>query len=122
MQLGAATPIFRIFDEERARDFYVRWMAMQVTFEHRFGPDMPLYLGLARDGFVLHLSEHSGDTTPGTRIRVACDDVWALHADLTSRPERSLRLGEPLQQSWGDVELLLTDPFGNRITFYQVPQ
>ena len=119
MLLGPATPIFRMFDEDRARDFYVRWMGFTVLFEHRFGPDMPLYLGLHRDDFVLHLSEHSGDTTPGTRIRVAVDDIAALHADLISRPEKSQRLGPPIKQDWGDIELTVTDPFSNRMTFYQ---
>lgn len=119
MKLGPATPIFRIFDEDRARDFYIRWLGCHVLFEHRFGPDMPLYLAVGRDGFVLHLSEHSGDTTPGTRIRVAVDDIAALHADLMSRPEKSLRLGPPQEQSWGELDLTVTDPFGNRITFYQ---
>ena len=121
MQLGPATPIFRIFDEDRARDFYIRWMGFTVLFQHRFGPDMPLYLGLKRDDFELHLSGHSGDTTPGTRIRVRVDDIAALHADLTSRPERSLRLGPPQLQDWGEVDLTVTDPFANKITFYQEP-
>lgn len=120
MKLLPATPIFRIFDEDRARDFYLRWMGFSVVFEHRFGPDMPLYLGLRRDDFELHLSEHSGDTTPGTRIRVGCSDVAALHADLTSRPEKSLRLGPPEKQPWGDVELTVLDPFANRMTFFEV--
>ncbi|WP_037292923.1 glyoxalase superfamily protein [Roseobacter sp. CCS2] len=119
MKLGPATPIFRMFDEDRARDFYVRWIGCSVLFEHRFGPDMPLYLGLQRDGFILHLSGHSGDTTPGTRIRVVCDNITGLYDDLQSRPESSLRLGPPQMQSWGDIELALTDPFGNRITFYE---
>ena len=122
MKLGPATPIFRIFDEDRARDFYIRWMGFDVVFEHRFGSDMPLYLGLKRDAFVLHLSEHSGDTTPGTRIRVATYDITKLYEDLTSRPEKSLRLGPPEEMPWGDVELTVTDPFANRITFYQEPK
>ena len=119
MKLGPATPIFRIFDEDRARDFYIRWMGFSVVFEHRFAPDMPLYLAVRRDDFILHLSEHSGDTTPGTRIRVSVDDIAALHADLTSRTEKSLRLGAPCPQPWGELDLTVTDPFGNRITFYQ---
>ncbi|SFS04654.1 glyoxalase superfamily protein [Yoonia litorea] len=119
MNLGPATPIFRIFDEERARDFYIRWLGFDLQFEHRFGPDMPLYLGLERDDFVLHLSEHYGDTTPGTRVRVRCEDLAALHAALAARPQKNLRLGSPQEQPWGDLQLTVLDPFGNRLTFYQ---
>ena len=31
---------------------------------------MPLYLGVRRDGFVLHLSEHHGDAGPGASVRI----------------------------------------------------
>ena len=119
MNLGPATPIFRIFDEDRARDFYLRWMGFEVVFEHRFAPDMPLYLGIRRGRFDLHLSGHHGDTTPGTRIRVPVDDIDALYTDLKSRPEKSFHLGPPCPQPWGERDMTVTDPFGNRLTFYE---
>ncbi len=46
MTAGPATPIFRIFDEDLAREFYVGFLEFEVEFEHRFEDDLPLYLGL----------------------------------------------------------------------------
>ena len=71
MMLGAVTPILRIFDEAKARQFYVDYLGFKVDWEHRFAPDLPLYLQIARDGCVLHLSEHHGDCCPGAALRIA---------------------------------------------------
>lgn len=120
MKLGSVTPIFRMFDEAKARAFYVDWLGFTVTFEHRFGPDMPLYLGVARDGVELHLSEHHGDTTPGTRIRFAVSDIDALYAELKSRPYANMRPAPPQERPWGEQDMTVTDPFGNKITFHEV--
>ncbi|MEY1555913.1 glyoxalase superfamily protein [Yoonia sp. R2331] len=117
--VGPFTPILRIFDEAKARAFYVEWLGFEVLFTHRFGPEMPLYLGVIRDGAELHLSEHHGDTTPGTRVRCKVKDIDALTAELANRPYPYLNPGAPQTQDWGERDLTLTDPFGNKITFYQ---
>lgn len=119
MRIGAATPIFRSFDEAKARAFYIDWLEFDVLFEHRFGPELPLYLALKRGAFELHLTEHHGDTTPGTRIRVCVHEIEAFAADLQDRPYGGANPGAPERQPWGDLELTLTDPFGNRITFFE---
>ena len=43
-------PILRMFDEAKAREFYLDFLGFGVEFEHRFEADLPLYLGLSRDG------------------------------------------------------------------------
>jgi len=122
MRLGRATPILRMFDEGKAREFYVDWLQFKVQFEHRFGANMPLYLGLVRDDLELHLSEHHGDTTPGTRVRLAVDGIHAFYDDIASRRYAFLRPGAPQKQEWGEWDLTLTDPFGNKLTFYEIMQ
>ena len=64
MQLGENTPILLFFDEVKAREFYLGFLGFAVVFEHRFEPGMPLYMGVQRDGCVLHWSEHHGDANP----------------------------------------------------------
>ena len=61
MRLGNSTPILRIFDEARAREFYQDYLGFRIDWEHRFAPGMPLYLQVSRVDCVLHLSEHHGD-------------------------------------------------------------
>jgi catechol 2,3-dioxygenase-like lactoylglutathione lyase family enzyme len=85
VEFAPAIPIFRIFDEPKAREFYLGFLGFDVDFEHRFSDDAPVYLGVSRDGFELHLSEHHGDGTPGTRVRVQVSDIKQFHADWRQR-------------------------------------
>ena len=109
-----AVPILRIFDEHRAREFYVDWLGCTVDWEHRFEDGLPLYLQVSRSGLVLHLSEHSGDGTPGTCVYIAATGVRELHEELLAKPYRFLRPGLGTGPTGGD-ELCLLDPFGNTL-------
>ncbi|MCR9221542.1 MAG: VOC family protein [Alphaproteobacteria bacterium] len=108
-------PILRIFDEEKARAFYLDFLGFTLDWEHRFEEDAPLYCQVSRDGLTLHLSEHHGDACPGSTVFVAMRGVDALHREASSRGYRYLRPGiEDLP--WGRV-MTATDPFGNRLRF-----
>ncbi|MGE3508849.1 MAG: glyoxalase superfamily protein [Vicinamibacterales bacterium] len=117
MRLGTTTPILRMFDEDKAREFYVGFLGFAVDWEHRFEPGLPLYMQISRDGCVLHLSEHHGDCSPGAGVRVETDDVEALHAEITARSYKYARPGVG-ERPWGTREMTVTDPFGNRLTFW----
>ncbi len=116
MQPGAVTPILRIFDEAKAREFYVDFLGFAVDWEHRFEPGLPLYLQVARDGCVLHLSEHHGDCCPGAAVRIAVGDVDAYQARLLEKQYGYARPGVD-DTPWGAREMSVKDPFGNRLTF-----
>ena len=77
MTFSAPVPILRMFDVAKALEFDVDFLGFSVVFEHRFGPDFPLYMGLRRDACVLHLSEHQGDACPGASMRIAVGDIDA---------------------------------------------
>ena len=70
MSLGGVTPILRIFDEAKAKEFYVDFLGFTVDFEHRYGDDFPLYLQITKDLCILHLSEHYGDACAGSNLRI----------------------------------------------------
>jgi hypothetical protein len=57
MRLGRTTPILRIFDEAKAREFYVDFLGFKIDWEHRFEPGTPLYMQVSKDECLLHLSE-----------------------------------------------------------------
>lgn len=116
--MRAPIPIFRIFDEAKAREFYLGFLGFEVRWEHRFEPDTPLYMEIARGGCVLHLSEHFGDSIPGSTVRVEVDDIGALHAELTARNYRHARPGLD-DTPWNTREVKVGDPFGNRLIFYE---
>ena len=93
MTLGRTTPILRIFDEAKAREFYVDFLGFTIDWEHRFEPGLPLYAQVSRDGCVLHLSEHYGDGCPGTAVRIDSTQIDALHAELTAKRYKHARPG-----------------------------
>lgn len=111
-------PILRIFDEVKAREFYVDWLGFTVDWEHRFEPGTPLYMQVSRDGLTLHLSEHHGDSTPGTRVFVETEMAEALHRELNDKKYKYNRPGLETTP-WGSKCVEVIDPFGNRITFDQ---
>jgi uncharacterized glyoxalase superfamily protein PhnB len=118
LEFAPAIPIFRIFDEAKAREFYIEFLEFEVDFEHRFSDDAPLYLGISRDSFELHLSEHFGDGTPGSRVRVQVSDIDDLHTTLTAKKYKHCR-PDILDQDWGQREIIVDDPFGNKLVFCQ---
>lgn len=98
---ASVTPVLRSFDEVKAREFYVDFLGFEVVFEHRFGENFPLYLGIRRDDVVLHLSEHHGDCSPGALVRIATGDVKQLSAMLAAKNYRFAKPGEPQENALG---------------------
>jgi len=115
--LEAAAPIIRIFDEAKAREFYIDFLGCAIDWQHRFEPDAPLYMQVSRGAMVLHLSEHSGDATPGANAVVFARSVEKLHGELSEKNYRYNRPGLQ-KQDWG-LEMQVIDPFGNRLRFIE---
>ena len=120
MALAPSVPILRIFDEAKAREFYLAFLGFSVDWEHRFEPGMPLYMQISRDRCQIHLSEHHGDGTPGAALRIETDDVTAYHAELTAKTYKYARPGIEAMP-WGTRDMTIIDPFGNRLIFFDEP-
>jgi uncharacterized glyoxalase superfamily protein PhnB len=117
-KLGTVTPILRIFDIAKAREFYVGFLGFDVRWEHRFDDNAPLYMAVGRDDCVLHLSEHHGDGAPGIAVRIEVEDIAALHRELTAKKYRFAR--PSLEETpWKTREISVSDPFGNRLHFHE---
>ena len=109
-------PVLRIYDEAKAREFYLGWLGCTVDFEHRFEPTAPLYMGVSLNGMTLHLSEHHGDGTPGTHVFINCKNLREWNAALLAKGYRYNRPGVE-DAFWGGISMTVTDPFNNQITF-----
>lgn len=109
-------PILRIFDEAKAREFYVGYLGFTIDFEHRFEPNAPLYMQVSRDGLTFHLSEHYGDGTPGSAVFVRMKGLREFHAELTAKNYKYYRPGIE-DQGFGFDLMTIRDPFGNAIRF-----
>jgi catechol 2,3-dioxygenase-like lactoylglutathione lyase family enzyme len=111
-----AIPIFRIFDLEKAREFYVGFLGFTVDWEARFDETAPVYLQVSRDGLVLHLSEHHGDACPGSTVVVQTTGLEDYHREITSKGYRFMRPGIEIAP-WNARVMEVIDPFGNRLRF-----
>ncbi|WP_332876864.1 glyoxalase superfamily protein [Massilia sp. S19_KUP03_FR1] len=117
MKISPAVPILRIFDEAKAREFYVDFLGFTIDWEHRFEPSLPLYMQIRRGELMLHLSGHHGDATPGSALFVRIAGIAELQAELTAKQYGYARPGL-VEQDWGTT-MEVADPFGNRLRFCQ---
>ena len=109
-------PTLRIFDSGKAREFYIGFLGFKVDFEHRFEPDLPLFMQISLGDIVLYLSEHHGDCSPGAKIVIETTGLADYHADLVAKKYEYARPGL-VDQPWGTTTLTIADPFYNRIEF-----
>jgi uncharacterized glyoxalase superfamily protein PhnB len=116
MKFGSTTPILRIFDEAKAKEFYIDFLRFKIDWEHRFEPGTPLYMQISKDSCVLHLSEHVGDCCPGAAMRIEATELDAFHSELAAKHYKYYRPGIE-KMPWGTRDMSVKDPFGNRLTF-----
>lgn len=115
--IGPATPIFRSFDEAKARAFYVDYLGFTWDGAHRHADGLPLYAFLSKGTLRLHLSEHHGDCTPGSTIMVDIADAQALLDEFRSRGHANANPSIE-ELPWGR-QIAITDPFGNTLRFLE---
>ena len=117
-EMKNVTPILRIFDEAKAKEFYVDYLEFEIEFEHRFGDNFPLYVGLQKGSFTLHLSEHHGDACPGAKMRIHMRGLKEYHERLAAKDYRYAKPG-CCRGDFDDLEMELADPFGNKLWFVE---
>jgi catechol 2,3-dioxygenase-like lactoylglutathione lyase family enzyme len=115
INISPPIPIFRIFDVDKAKEFYCGFLGFSLDWEHRFGDQFPLYCQVSRGAMLLHLSEHSGDASPAARAFVPVTGVRQFQAELAGKQYRYMKPGVS-EAPWG-LEMEVIDPFNNRITF-----
>ena len=109
-------PILRIFDLQKAKDFYVGFLGFTIDWEHLFDETSPIYLQLSCGGCTLHLSEHHGDGTPGSIVFLRVTGLEVYHKEILAKGYRFNRPGleDTFHNSRG---VTVIDPFGNQLRF-----
>jgi len=120
--MSVIKPIFRIFDYDKAVEFYVNWLGFKIDWEHEFEPGTPKYMQISLRDIIIHLSEHHGDGTPGSHIHI---DEFKNLADYNRLlNDKKYKYGRPGLEVpfWNENAVTTTvhDPFGNRIMFSEV--
>jgi catechol 2,3-dioxygenase-like lactoylglutathione lyase family enzyme len=116
--MAIITPIFRIFDYDKATEFYIDWLGFKIDWEHS-PANTPLYMQISLGGILLHLSEHHGDATPGSKAFISdVEDLKGYHARLI---DKNYKFNKPGLNTppWDDnaYSMEVIDPFGNRLLF-----
>ena len=83
MAFTTITPILRILDEAKAKEFYVDFLGFKVDWEHR--AEGPLYMQISVGECRIHLSEHDGDARPGAAVKLHTDDIEAYVAEIAAK-------------------------------------
>ncbi|WP_171164752.1 glyoxalase superfamily protein [Streptomyces sp. I05A-00742] len=99
-----AIPILRVANAARAVTWYAR-LGFTQQWEHRFEPELPAFVEVARGDVRLFLSEHEGDARPGTLVYLWVHDVDAVAAEFGVEPKNT---------DWAR-EVEISDPDGNRL-------
>jgi len=121
--MSVIKPIFRIFDYDKAIEFYIGWLGFTIDWEHEFeAGTTPKYLQISLRDIIIHLSEHHGDGSPGSHINI--DDFENLADYNRLLKDKKYKYGRPGLEipEWNEKTINMTvhDPFGNRITFGEV--
>lgn len=118
MKFQAPTPIFRIFDESKAREFYIEFLEFNIDWEHRFSEGLPIYMQVTKGHCSIHLSGHHGDCAPGSSIRIPTEDIDEFQQKLISKQYTYSRPGIE-SKPWNSREMYIMDPFYNRLIFFE---
>jgi len=112
-------PIFRIFDYDKAVEFYVTWLGFKIDWEHRL-LDSPIYMQISLENILVHLTEHHGDCTPGARAFINnFVNLKAYHAALHEKAYKFNRPGlESVDWDPHVWSMQVIDPFGNKLSFH----
>ncbi|GII93426.1 glyoxalase superfamily protein [Sinosporangium siamense] len=97
-------PILHVKDAGEAVGWYER-LGFTKQWEHRFQPDFPAFVEVARGDMRIYLSEHKGDARPGTLIYLKVRDVDAIAAEF----------GVDVQEVPWAREIEIQDPDSNRL-------
>lgn len=116
MTATSIIPVLRIFDYAKTVEFYVDWLGFTIEWEHRFGDNFPIYMEVSKGGAKLHLSEHHGDCTPGSKVSIWCTGLKPYQEALLAKQYKYYRPGLE-KMFYGAWCMNVTDPFGNRISF-----
>lgn len=116
MKFHSPIPILRSFDEVKAKEFYVGFLGFNIDWEHRFEDNTPLYMQISKDGCIIHLSEHHGDSSPGASLSITTKNLGHYHKELIDKQYKNARPGIQ-DMPWGTRDMAISDPFGNKLIF-----
>ncbi len=78
-------PILRVFDRQKLKEFYLDFLDFNLDWKHQFDENSPMYMQVSQQGCILHLSEHHGDASPGTTLRIRVHQIKEFQQQLLAK-------------------------------------
>ena len=108
-------PTLRMTSYARSNAFYVEGLGFQIDWEHRFEPNLPVFMQVSRDGMAFFLTEHKGDCPVGGLLHLYVADVDAWYVDFQGK---GVSVVEPPNNDLRGVRMMtVLDPDGNKLRF-----
>lgn len=108
-------PTFRILDYGEAKTFYIEGLGFKIDWEHKPGPDDPVYVQISRNGLTLHLSENDRFRT-GVIVFVECQNLNQFYTEIKDHTALA-GLSKPEETYYHTIQMEVEDPFGNLLRF-----
>lgn len=112
--MALVIPALHVTDIDRACAYYRDSLGFEVDWVWRPDPGAAAFAQVSRDGLRIYLNEESGPEGRGC-VYLYVDDVDRWHRELLSRSVAVDHL--PCDRLWGNREMQLSDPDGNRLRF-----
>ena len=112
VKLEPPIPVLQMTSLAAAQAFYVDFLGFKLDW----GDDA--YAQVSRDSVQLHLAEASEGGRPGTLLFRDMTGLTAFHRELIARKGRFAPT-EIRATQWDSREFEVTDPFGNRLRFWE---
>lgn len=116
MCLERVTPVIKVSDIEKAKDFYIGFLKFDVDWEYTVENGRYSYLQISKGNCILHLTEYCDDGFPGVNVRIETEDL-SRYQQLLSENAPCPVNPEIVSMDWGTKDMVIVDPFGNRLTF-----
>lgn len=108
-----AIPTLRVTNAPAAAAWYAR-LGFAEDWRHQHGPGLPWFISISTpEGATLFLTEHEGDCSPRGNVFLVTHDIASAEAALQTTAQ---------VMPWGDRELSVLDPDGNRVRVSQPAQ
>lgn len=118
VSLEPPIPVLRITSLAAAKEFYVEFLGFKFDWGNDEPQTTPAYAQVSRDGVQLHLAEESAGGRPAALLFRDMEGITALHHELVARKSRFAPT-EIRFTPWDSREFEVTDPFGNRLRFWE---
>jgi hypothetical protein len=117
-EIKSAIPVLRMFDEAKAKAFYLDYLGFEVDWESRFTPTAPLYMQIRLGGAIIHLNGHANEDAPISQVNIPVLGLQKYCDYLTAKgvgyPKPSVV--DPRYQG-RNTDMNIDDPFGNELVF-----